>query len=167
MRAIVPALMVILGLGAREYVNHHVPGGLARADRAAILLLVQQRLSDCVEEASSQICRSLQEMLRNGNMQHHRRSVRRHDHHDSDNLHGLSYRIEFRVNPAVVGRQLTFYGRERPAPQRLDDHLTVNLGTFGHSDASLETDNPVEVRFILPTEEKLSGHGWEGRTKTR
>ena len=42
MRAVFPVFLVVLGLSAREYVDLNVRGGLAYADRTAIVSLAQE-----------------------------------------------------------------------------------------------------------------------------
>jgi hypothetical protein len=74
MRGLIPVLILILGLSAREYADRHIPGGLEHADLHAIVQLVQETAETGVET-----------VLPSRAAQHERRTVyrvqRRHRRH--------------------------------------------------------------------------------------
>ena len=107
MRGVLPVLIVILGLSAREYVDRHVPGGLAYADAAAIVALFQESADLGFERA-----------FRNHSDRHRSQSVRhrrsRRYHHLDNHRDGQTIRTRIRLGDERV----TIYRRQKATFRR-------------------------------------------------
>lgn len=105
MRVVFPVFLVVLGLSAREYVDLNVPGGLAYADRTAIVSLAQESAIAGLDWA-----------FPSWRSNHSSRSVHRHKHQQvRQTKHaqlGPIYRIETR---GTTTRLRVFGQRDRSA----------------------------------------------------
>ena len=78
MLKIFPVFVVVLALGAREYIDLNVPGGLAYADREAVVTLAEETAINCYRGAPPQVQRVLRRMFSDRDNWDRRRSARRH-----------------------------------------------------------------------------------------
>ncbi len=77
MRGLIPVLILVLGLSAREYADRHMPGGLAHADLNAVVQLVQQTAKAGVEKVLPSRAEQRERRTVYRVQRHHRRHVDR------------------------------------------------------------------------------------------
>ncbi len=77
MLKIFPVFVVVLALGAREYVDLNVPGGLAYADHEAVVHLAEETAISWYREAPPQVQRVLRRVFSDKDAWDGRRSARR------------------------------------------------------------------------------------------
>lgn len=160
MRAIVPVLIVILGLGAREHANRQLLGGLEHADRTAITQLVREHVSELLNEISPRLTKTLRDV--SGGTAHDRRPAHRRSGHNSHSLNQPSSQVVIRVHPGVIRREVSLYHREQTTRRRPIGRSSGRLRGFGQTDAGFEPGGSVEVTFVLPVEEKVSAYTTQG-----
>lgn len=151
MRAVFPVFLVVLGLSAREFVDLNVPGGLAYADRTAVVSLARETAIAGIEWA-------------NPSWQNHRhaRSVhqrkRQHARQTEHAQLGPIYRIEMR---GTVRR------REQPVRRRLGDTAERRLRGFGQRERSADTDRPATFTVVVPVERQTESASQRGSKRER
>ena len=139
MRGVFPVFIVILALSTREYVDRNVPGGLAYADREAVVDLAQETAIVVLEWA-------------NPNWRGHRNSWSEHRHQHSQQQNHVEHGEIFQTKLQIGEEQVSFYRVEQPYRRRAVDSQPRRLRGFGQRDRSPETDQPVEITFVVPVE---------------
>lgn len=141
MRGVLPVLIVFLGLSAREYVDRNVPGGLAHADAAAVVALFQESADVGLERAF----RSHSERHRSRSVRHRRsRRIRHVDQHRQ--------RETIRTRIRVGDERVTIYRRQKAAQRRELARERARMRCNNQLDRYSESDQPVEVTFVVPAE---------------
>ena len=150
MLKIFPVFIVVLALGAREYVDLRVPGGLAYADRAAVVDLARETAIAWYEGAPPRVQRVLRRMFSNMDARDGRRSARRHRH--SERLVPSSHSATIHTRIRIGEEQVSIFRREQPARRREIGRDGGKLRGFGQRDRSSELDQPLEITFVAPVE---------------
>ena len=166
MLKIFPVFIVMLALGAREYVDLNVPGGLAYADRAAVENLAQETVITWYEGAPPEVQRILQKTFSNGNSRHRRRSA--HVHRHSQQLDRSSRTATIRTRIRIGEEQVSNLQRELQARRRLNGRENSKLRGFSQRDRKFDLDQPVEITFVVPDADAAeSAPHRRGRTSRR
>jgi hypothetical protein len=112
MRGVFPIVIVVLGLCARQYVDRHLPGGLAEAELPAVVQLARETAVSYLERSprGRQIFR---ETLPN---RHNSRSLhlRRRSQHQRNSPSNHMVRTRIRLG----GEQIRFRSSEQPISVR-------------------------------------------------
>ncbi len=152
MRAVFPVFLVIIGLGVSEFAESRLPSGLANADRHDLVYLARAGVITAFDHAPPQMQRFLQGVFSNGRVQRDSRSVhgRRHRHSQRrvHSSHGETIRTRLRLGDERV----SFYRREQPVGRRDGDQRNGRLRTFGQRDHGSNSDQLVEILFVVPAE---------------
>jgi hypothetical protein len=165
MRAVIPIALVFAGLAANDFAYSRLPGGWASADLAEIAFLAQEGAVAGLNHAFPEWRNSSDSRVIHRHRQRHRRShrqVHRHRYREQS----TQTRI-IRNGIRVGSERVTVYPGEQTIRLRIDEVERARLRGFGQRGHESETENPVEITFVVPEKSAGSASGTTRRGSSR
>lgn len=152
MRAVVPFLLVLCGVLASDYADRKLPGGLAEADRAALIQHAEESAAAWIQQISLRTEHLLQNSIERGRFDSSRRSARGHRHPHWRRLDQSRHAPEYRENRQVFRRYIYTYGPNRTYRRRENDDNASGPDGTSQAPRLHEPPRRITVTYLVPVE---------------